>query len=143
MIGEVRKLFRKPGAKKTMVSETTLKLIENQGIMGDKSFGSRKRQVLIVEEEILEQHSLSPGDLRENIISANLNLSGLSSGTFLEIGDAILKITGDCAPCSYIDELQDGLRDKIMSNRGVLAIVHSGSEIRVGDSMKIIKSGEE
>lgn len=50
MMGEVRKLFRKPSANMPMVSETTLELIENQGIVGDKSFGSRKRQILIVEE---------------------------------------------------------------------------------------------
>jgi MOSC domain-containing protein YiiM len=139
MMGEVRKLFRKPGAKKPMVSETILELIENQGIVGDKSFGSRKRQILIVEEEILSKYGLSPGDLRENIVSANLRLSELTRDTLLEIGDAILVITGDCAPCSHIDELQDGLRDEIRSNRGVLAIVHSGSEIHIGDSIKVIQ----
>ena len=142
-MGEVRYLFRKPGSNEPMVNETSLELVKHKGIVGDKSFGSRKRQILIVEEEILTKYSLSPGDLRENIVSTNLRLSDLGSNTKLQIGDTILNITGDCAPCSYIDELQDGLQEEIKDNRGLLATVHAGSRIKVGDPIQVLPSGEE
>ena len=141
-MGEVRYLFRKPGSDQPMVNETSLELVSDKGIVGDKSFGSRKRQVLIVEEEILNKYSLAPGDLRENIVSAKLRLSEIGSDAKLQIGDTILNVTGDCAPCSYIDELQDGLQEEIKGNRGLLATVHTGSRINVGDPIQVLPSGD-
>ena len=58
-MGEVRMLFRKPSSNKPMVSESSLEVVEDKGIKGDKSFGSRKRQVLLVEEEILNKYGRS------------------------------------------------------------------------------------
>jgi MOSC domain-containing protein YiiM len=115
--------------------------VKEKGIVGDKAFGSRKRQVLLVEEEILLKYSLSPGDLRENIVSTKLRISELKSETLLQIGEAILKITGDCAPCAYIDDLQEGLQNEIRGNRGALAIVELGAKINIGDPIKVLDNG--
>ena len=141
-MGEVRYLFRKPGSNQPMVSETELELVKEKGIVGDKAFGSRKRQVLIVEEEILSKYSLTPGDLRENIVASDLQISDLKNNPLLQIGEAVLAITGDCAPCAYIDDLQDGLQEEIKGNRGVLAIVQHGAKINIGDPIIVINSGE-
>jgi MOSC domain-containing protein YiiM len=124
-----------------MVSENELELVKEKGIVGDKAFGSRNRQVLLVEEEILLKYSLSPGDLRENIVSTKLRISELKSETLLQIGEAILKITGDCAPCAYIDDLQEGLQNEIRGNRGALAIVELGAKINIGDPIKVLDNG--
>lgn len=80
MTGIIQNLFRKPSSDEPLVRESKLELIENQGIMGDKSFGRRKRQVLLVEEEIICQYRLKPGDLRENIVTSNLRISQLDTG---------------------------------------------------------------
>jgi hypothetical protein len=142
IMGEIRYLFRKPSSNEPMVSETELELVKEKGIVGDKSFGSRKRQVLIVDEEILLKYSLIPGDLRENIVSADLRISELTDKSVIQIGDAVLKITGDCAPCAYIYDIQEGLQDEIRGNRGVLAVVQQGSVINVGDPIRVLDSGE-
>jgi MOSC domain-containing protein YiiM len=140
MMGEVRMLFRKPSSKKPMLSESILEVVEDKGIIGDKSFGSLKRQVLLVEEEILNKYGLSPGDLRENIVTSNIDLASLGRDTILEIGEVTLEITGDCAPCSYIDELREGLQEEIRGTRGVLAVIRSGSKLQVGDTIKVVVS---
>jgi MOSC domain-containing protein YiiM len=137
MTGIIQNLFRKPSSDEPLVKESKLELIENQGIVGDKSFGRRKRQVLLVEEEIIQKHGLKPGDLKENIVTSNMRLSQLDIGTQLIIGDVTLEVTGDCAPCSYIEELQEGLFEKIKGNRGVLAIVRKGTELNVGDQIEV------
>lgn len=141
-MGVVRYLFRKPDSNQPMIGEISLELVANKGIVGDKSFGSRKRQVLIVEEEVLNKYSLSPGDLRENIVSSGLQLSNLHTNSLLQIGDTVLNVTSDCAPCSYIDELQEGLQEEIKGNRGILAIVQTGSVIRVGDPIQVLPNGD-
>lgn len=141
-MGEVRYLFRKPGKGMPMVYEETLELVGGQGIVGDKAFGSRTRQILIVDEQVIQKYALSPGDMRENIISAGLDLSELDRPSMIQIGEAILEITGDCAPCDYMDTLQTGLQEKIKGERGILAVVRTGSEIRVGDRITIVRNGE-
>lgn len=140
-MGMVRYLFRKPGKSMPMVSEEALDLVDGQGIVGDKAFGSRKRQILIVDEEIIHKYALSPGDLRENIVSTGLELPELESESLIQIGEATLEITGDCAPCDFMDDLQEGLQEKISGERGILAVVRTGSEIHVGDPINIIRDG--
>lgn len=142
-MGEVRNLFRKPGKAMPMVHEQALTLVDGQGIVGDKAFGSRNRQILIVDEEIIQKYGLSPGDLRENIVSAGLDLTELDSASMLKIGESTLEVTGDCAPCDFMDDLRGGLQEKIKGERGVLAVVRSGSEIRVGDPITILRNGAE
>ncbi len=138
MTGIIQYLFRKPSSDEPLVRESKLELIQNQGIMGDKSFGRRKRQVLLVEEQIIHKYGLKPGDLKENIVTSNLRLSQLDIGTQLIIGDVTLEVTGDCAPCSFIEDLQEGLFEKIKGNRGVLAIVRRGAELKVGDQIEVL-----
>ena len=138
MTGIIQNLFRKPSSDEPILTESKLELVENQGITGDKSFGRRKRQVLLVEEEIIHKYGLKPGDLKENIVTSNIRLSQLDIGTQLIIGDVTLEVTGDCAPCSYIEELQDGLFEKIKGNRGVLAIVRKGADLNVGDQIDVL-----
>lgn len=50
----------------------------------------------------------------------------------------MLEVTGDCVPCSYSEELQEGLLEKIKGNRGVLAIVRKGTELQVGDQIEVL-----
>jgi MOSC domain-containing protein YiiM len=140
-MGMVRYLFRKPGKTMPMVGEETLELVDGQGIVGDKAFGSRKRQILMVDEGIIQKYALSPGDLRENIVTTGLDLPELESASLLQIGEAILEITGDCAPCDYMDNLQEGLQEQIRGERGILAVVRTGSEIHVGDPINIVRNG--
>ena len=49
----------------------------------------------------------------------------------------VLEITGDCEPCSRMDELRSGLKNAIDGRRGMLAYVKSGGTISSGDSITV------
>jgi MOSC domain-containing protein YiiM len=125
-----------PKRKEAMVPSLSLRLIEDLGVEGDHHARPRSsRQVLLMAEENCGAFGLSPGEVRENIVTRGLDLQNLAAGTQLEIGAAALEITKDCEPCSFIDGLRPGLRARMERRRGMLARVLRGGEIRVGDEI--------
>jgi MOSC domain-containing protein YiiM len=139
-VGRVLNLFLKTAHKQPMTPVNQVIAVEEGGLEGDVSFGRSKRQVLLIEEEILGRYGLIPGAVRENITTAGIGLSGLGVGTRLRLGETLLEITGDCEPCSFIDSLRPGLQDEIVGERGLLARVIRGGAIRVGDGVHIVES---
>jgi MOSC domain-containing protein YiiM len=85
--------------------------IAGAGLEGDHY--SRKdgsRQVTLIEAESLRAiashlglDDLSPGDLRRNIVTSGINLNALKDRRF-RIGDAVLEASGECHPCSRMEE---------------------------------------
>ncbi len=134
----VRHLFLKParGAPMRAVQQTTA--ISAEGLLHDASRGRRKRQVLLIELETLCDFGLQPGDVRENIVVAGLQLVGTAPGTRLHAGAVELEVTTDCAPCDYIDSLRPGLQERIKGRRGTLCRVIRGGKISVGDAVALI-----
>ena len=128
------------GSRDPMQEVTRANLIAGQGIQGDqhlKKDGSRsKRQVLLMDQETLKDFHLADGEIRENITVSGINLSRLQSGERLLLGSTvILKITGECEPCSRMDEIRPGLQSLLEGKRGMLAYVESGGEIKLGDGI--------
>jgi MOSC domain-containing protein YiiM len=138
MSGQITHLFlkREHGRPTESVSQT--QAVAGQGLLGDLQFGVKKRQILLIETETLTAFELAPGQLRENITVAGIGLSGLPAGSRLQLGPAVLEVTGDCAPCQFVDDLRPGLRPEIAGKRGTLCRVISGGLIRVGDDLAII-----
>jgi regulator of extracellular matrix RemA (YlzA/DUF370 family) len=134
--GVVSHLFLKTGRQAPMKPMQEIDCLEGKGILGDASFGRRSRQVLIVEEEILESLSLEPGVVRENITVRNLPKAWLQTEMRLEVGDAVLEITDDCTPCARMDEIRPGLQEQLQNRRGVLARVVRTGKIRLGARIK-------
>lgn len=130
--GVVTHLFLKTGRQAPMKPMEEIECLEGKGILGDASFGRRSRQVLIVEQEILESLSLEPGVLRENITVRDLPKARLQPETILEVGDAALEIMDDCTPCARMDEIRPGLQEQLQNRRGVLARVVRTGNIRLG-----------
>jgi MOSC domain-containing protein YiiM len=137
MSGEVAQLFIKPGHRQPMRPVSKAQAVAGQGLSGDASFGRSKRQVLLVEAEVLDRFDLKPGSLRENLTVRGVRLTGLPGGTVLTIGETSLQITGDCAPCRRLEETRPGLQRAIGGWRGQLARVVAGGVIRVGDPVTI------
>jgi MOSC domain-containing protein YiiM len=82
-----------------------------------------------------------PGDLGENITTRGIDLLGLSAGTRLHIGDAVVEVTGLRNPCSQIDRFQKGLMAAVLDRdaqgglvrkAGVMGVVLAGGEVRAG-----------
>tara|TARA_Y100000994_G_scaffold246586_1_gene250213 strand:- start:1245 stop:1628 length:384 start_codon:yes stop_codon:yes gene_type:complete len=119
-----------------------IELITGQGIIGDRHLrtdGTRsKRQILLMDIETLIEFGLSERDIKENITVQGIDFSLIRSGNIAKIGkDVILEISGDCEPCSRMDELRPGLKNAIDGRRGMLAYVKSGGEISSGDTIII------
>jgi MOSC domain-containing protein YiiM len=133
MTGSVLHLFIKPAHGQPMREVERVMTIAGQGLEGDAAFGRSRRQVLVVDQAMLEEFGLHPGQTRENIVLAGIGLTGLPVGTRLRIGQAVLEVTGDCAPCGFMDTVRPGLRDDIRGRRGLMARVHVGGLIQVGD----------
>ena len=115
------------------------------GIEGDRhavSEGLRTaRQVLLIDEETLERFGLSRGEVRENVTTSGIDLHSLQPGQHIALGDeAVVEITGHCAPCGRMDEIRDGLRETLEGQRGMLATVLRSGQIAVGQPVSVMES---
>ncbi len=109
------------------------------GLEGDRhARRGSPRQVLLVDAAVLAAEGLSPGDLRENLTVEGFPVDGLAPGTRLRCGAAVvLRVTGPCEPCSFIEGIRPGLRERLRGRRGTLAVVEEGGALRAGDSCTV------
>jgi MOSC domain-containing protein YiiM len=81
------------------------------GMEGDYySRDAGKRQVTLIQAESLAAiashlgvETLAPEVLRRNLVTRGINLLALKDRQF-RIGDAVLEMTGECHPCSRLQE---------------------------------------
>lgn len=101
------------------------------------------RQVTLIQEEhlaavasILGRDFVSPELLRRNIVVAGINLQALKESEF-QIGDAILYATGNCAPCSLMEEnLGPGGYNAMRGHGGITARVVRAGTIHLNDEVR-------
>lgn len=111
------------------------------------------RQVHLLHRELFAELAtqgfvIGPGDIGENILTRDVDLLGLATGTVLRIGDgAELRITGLRNPCVQLDRFRPGLmaatldRDAsggLIRKAGVMAVVLTGGEVRPGNAIVIV-----
>ena len=137
MSAEVKHVFLKVKHGQPMVANASVESVAGFGLRGDASFGRRSRQVLLMDLETLDEFGLAPGDVRENITTQGLNLSVLPPKSVLRVGPALLETSGECYPCSQLDDLREGLQQAISGRRGVLANFLEGGTISVGDRIVV------
>uniref|UniRef100_A0A832H3T0 MOSC domain-containing protein n=1 Tax=Oscillatoriales cyanobacterium SpSt-402 TaxID=2282168 RepID=A0A832H3T0_9CYAN len=132
---KISRLFIKPQSGMPVEAQQALMLAKGYGIRGDASAqGGSPRQILITDRVTLGQFGLQPGDLRENIL-LDTGFEGLQSGQVLQIGDALIRLTFLCEPCTYLNTLQPDLAKRIKAKRGWLGMVVTSGAIAVGDSV--------
>ncbi len=113
--------------------------LENLGLEGDRhAMPDGKRQVLLMPAEVLDKLDIPVGAVKENITTRGIDLMHLPFGTRLQIGEALFELSRVCEPCSRMDEIRRGLQDELDGQRGMLARVVRGGELRVGDEIKVI-----
>jgi MOSC domain-containing protein YiiM len=93
------------------------------------------RQVLIASQSVSAECGLQPGDLRENIVVDFDALYELRSGTVVQIGQALVRLTFHCEPCKKILSLVPF--DRIVHKRGVLGSFLNAGTISVGDRFSV------
>lgn len=116
--------------------------VADLGLEGDRhARAGSKRQVLLMQSEVLAALGLRPGDVRENITTAGVALMELALGEHLRLGeDVVLEVTGQCHPCFRMDEIRLGLQAELAGRRGITARVVEGGAICVGDEIVIAQS---
>lgn len=132
------------------VGEATV--LEGLGIDGDyhAKSGKSKRQVTLIQWEHLPViaalaglQEASPTMLRRNLAVSGINVQMLKDQRF-RIGEVILEGTGDCHPCSRMEEtLGPGGYSACRGHGGVSAKVTKGGVIRIGDEVVLLPSKEK
>lgn len=123
-------------------------LVTAAGIRGEHHFrqnSNSKRQVTIIQEEhlsvvarLLLRQQLDPALLRRNIVVSGINLAALKSQT-IQLGSAVVRVTGGCPPCSRMEEsLGAGGYVAMVGHGGITAVVDAGGTVSVGDSVSVI-----
>ena len=124
----------------------TITVSEKKGILDDHYSGqSGNRHVTLIQAEHLPvvaaltgRNSLDPALLRRNIVVSNLNLLALKEHR-LQIGTAILQVTGQCHPCSKMETaLGPGGYNAMRGHGGLTAKVVKEGTIQVGDTVTVL-----
>jgi MOSC domain-containing protein YiiM len=136
---QVVQLFVKPRHGDAMSSVGTMNY-DKTGLSGSVSCAPF-RQVLIASQSATAECGLQPGDLRENIIVDCDDLYDLPSGTVVQIGTAMIRLTFHCEPCKQITRL---IRfDEIVHRRGVFGTFLNSGAIAVGDEFTVTEQRYE
>lgn len=138
-MGKVIHLQLKPAEGEPMRVVESVEAIAHHGLRDDANAGRSKRQVLIIERELLDEFQLPIGDVRENITVEGLQLAGTPAGMRLRVGQTLLEVTLDCVPCEFIEGKRPGLRKAMAGKRGTLFKVIEGGTIKVGDAVEVMK----
>lgn len=109
------------------------------GLAGDHGRPGPRAVTLVQAEHLpaigacLGQGPVAPGALRRNLVVAGLNLAALN-GRRVQLGGAVLRITGICAPCSRMEEaLGFGGYTALRGHGGWCAEVVTPGRVALGD----------
>lgn len=126
-----------PGYRKPMRAVEEAEAVAQLGLMEDRhALPDSSRQILLLGKETLDELRLSPGEIKENITTAGINLMEMRYGERLAVGPSVvLEVTKACTPCSRMEEIRPGLKQELAGRRGMLARVVEGGIIRRGDTI--------
>ena len=142
-MGDVVFVSVRPERAKPPISLVAVEAMANIGLKGDHySSKGGKRQVTLIQSEYLDavasmlgRETLDPTLLRRNIVVKGINLHSLKGKQF-KVGEAILEYTGECHPCSRMEEnLGIGGYSAMRGHGGITAKIISSGIISCGDSL--------
>lgn len=118
--------------------------VGEKGLEGDRFNGKNgsPRMVTLIQKEhidavaaILKRDGIDPALLRRNIVVSGINLVALKQNEF-QIGEVVLFGTGNCPPCSRMEEnLGKGGYNAMRGHGGITAKVITGGTIFLGDKV--------
>ncbi len=117
------------------VPAASITLVPGLGVLGDAHAGTlvqhrsrvrrdpnqpNLRQVHLLHSEVFDDaramgYELGPGDLGENVLTADLDLLALPTGTLLDLGGPVVRLTGLRNPCRQINAFRPGLLKVVLS----------------------------
>jgi MOSC domain-containing protein YiiM len=138
----------RPARREPMRVVVEARLEAGRGLVGDRySRLDGERQVTLIEAESLAAIAshlglvdVAPEAVRRNLVTEGINLLVLKERRF-RIGEAVLETSGECHPCSRMEEaLGVGGYNAVRGLGGITARVVTGGLVRVGDCVERIDS---
>lgn len=131
----------RPKRREPVVATDSISILQ-EGLEGDHYASGGKRSVTLIQYEhlaviasMLDVMSVSPADLRRNIVASGVNLLGLRKRQF-QLGGAILEGTGLCAPCSRMEEIfGEGGYSAVRGHGGITARIIQPGKVETGDKL--------
>jgi MOSC domain-containing protein YiiM len=135
---------------------TEVEAVAGLGLVGDRRVGPGKRvqprgkrHVTLVQAEhlpvvgaLLGRGPVDPALLRRNLVVEGCNLRALQGRRF-RIGDVVLEGTGECHPCSRMEEaLGPGGYQAMRGHGGLNARIVEGGTLHVGDLVDLCPPGD-
>ena len=145
-VGKVQWIGIRARRYEDLTSLESVIALKDQGLQGDHYKGKpgSKRQVTLIQQEhlsavaaMLGKEGIDPNLTRRNIVISGINLHALKDRVF-KIGAVMLEGTGDCAPCSRMEQnLGAGGWNAMRGHGGITARVLEGGEMKLGDEVKL------
>lgn len=142
--GRVEWIGLRPGRREDMQIVEAVRLDRQAGVAGDRYNGqSGNRHVTLIQRENLAAiaahlglNVVLPEQLRRNIVISGINLLALKDRRF-RVGGALLEMTGDCHPCSRMEEIfGPGGYNAVRGHGGITARVLETGDVRLGDAVR-------
>lgn len=141
--GVVESISVRPERVQLPKSVEQVAAIEGKGLDGDHyKANNGTRQVTLIQSEdlvtvasFLGRDRIDPLLTRRNIVIREFNLNSLKGKSF-QLGEAILEYTGECHPCSRMEQnLGKGGYHAMRGRGGITARVLKTGLIKIGDSL--------
>jgi MOSC domain-containing protein YiiM len=148
-VGQLEWVGLRPARRAEMLAVPEAEVLTDSRLAGDHASPKPggKRQLTLIQHEHLAAvagflglaEPVAPGRLRRNLVVSGLNLLALK-GQQIQIGEeVILDITGECHPCSRMEEeLGPGGYNAMRGHGGLTAHIAQGGTIRVGDAVRVL-----
>ena len=148
--GHVKWIGLRPERLKPVKVVDEVAVDDQSGLVGDRFSGKPRstRMVTLIQAEhlpviasILGRDEIDPAELRRNIVVSGINLLSLKAPDDkfeFHIGTAVLQMTGNCHPCSRMEEqLGPGGFNAMRGHGGITATVIQSGKISVGDEVRL------
>ncbi|WP_424630193.1 MOSC domain-containing protein [Bradyrhizobium sp. SYSU BS000235] len=143
--GELIWIGLRPTRRAPVITASSATLTAASGIEGDRYKTQRNggRQVTLIAAEdltaiasFLGVGAIAPELVRRNLVTRGINLMALKERRF-RIGNAVLETSGECAPCSFIEEaLGPGGYNAMRGHGGITARIIESGEVSIGDAIE-------
>lgn len=138
--GRIVWIGRRPAHRAPIEVLAEAELTAGLGMTGDRySKAGGARQVTLIAAEALAAiaahigREVDPAELRRNFVTAGINLFSLKDRRF-RLGTALLEHSGECHPCSRMEEnLGVGGYNAVRGLGGLTARVIESGVVRLGD----------
>ncbi|MCR5886561.1 MOSC domain-containing protein [Hymenobacter sp. J193] len=151
--GRVEWIGLRPARRAPLQSVAEATVETDRHLLGDhaRPKPGGKRQITLIQHEHLAAvagylglpEPVEPGRLRRNLVVSGLNLLALKNRRIRLGEEVVLEITGECHPCSRMEEeLGPGGYNAMRGHGGLTARIVQGGTLRVGDAVRVVEMGE-